>query len=160
ETLLSQNKDAEAEKLLNDAIARAGGAQAASPRLLRARGTFLARTCRWHAAAADFSRAIDLEPNNHETYHELSPLSVQTGDVESYRLLCKQIKEHFGSIVDDPLIADRMGKDCLIHPPADDDLSIESHWAEVAVNLCKSERAKPWAEFYKGLAEYRQGSFD
>jgi len=53
-----------------------------------------------------------------------------------------------------------MGKDCLILPPTDVDLTIESRWAEVTVNLCRSERAKPWAEFCHGLAEYRQGHFD
>jgi tetratricopeptide (TPR) repeat protein len=157
--LLSENKDAEAEKLLNDTLAAAGSTQLDSPRLLRARGSFLARVGRWRDAEADFSRAIDLEPNNHETYHELAPLYVQSGDIDQYRQLCRRIKQQFGSIFDDPLIAERMGKDCLILPPDDDDLSTESRWAEVTVDLCKSQRARPWAEFYKGLAEYRQGQF-
>lgn len=160
ETLLAENKDTEAEQVLNDALAPAGGAPASSARLLRARGNFLARINRWRDAEADFSQAIDLEPDNHETYHELAPLYVQSGDVEAYRHLRQRIKQQFGAILNDPSIADRMCKDCLILPPADGDLAIEKSWAEVTVNLCKSQRAKPWAHFCRGLAEYRQGHFE
>jgi eukaryotic-like serine/threonine-protein kinase len=47
----------------------------------------------------------------------------------------------------------------LILAPSDGDLEIESRWAEATVKLCKSERAKPWSHFCRGLAEYRQGHF-
>jgi hypothetical protein len=52
-----------------------------------------------------------------------------------------------------------MAKDCLILPASRSDLSIENRWAEVTVKLCKSDRARPWSQFCRGLAEYRQGHF-
>ena len=156
DTLLLENKNSQAEQVLNEVLASA--AAQPSARLFRARGNFLAQLCRWHEAERDFAEAIDLEPGNHEAYHELAPLYVQSDDLEAYRQLRLRIKQRFGSILDDPSIADRMGKDCLILPPSGE-LSVEKRWAEVAVNLCKSERAKPWAQFFRSLAEYRQGHF-
>src|SRR5258708_35307596 len=53
-----------------------------------------------------------------------------------------------------------MAKDCLILPCAGADLGIENRWAQATINLCKSERVKPWSQFCRGLAEYRQGHFE
>src|SRR5262249_22591697 len=79
--------------------------------------------------------------------------------LEQYRRLCDRIRKLFGQTLDDPSIADRMAKDCLILPCPGADLTVEARWAEAAVNLCKSERARPWAQLCRGLAEYRKGNF-
>src|SRR5262249_40239240 len=77
--LLDEHKPAEAEQLLNEALAPSDSGRPQSDRLFRARGNFFARTGRWHEAAADFYRAIEHEPENHEAYHELAPVLVKSG---------------------------------------------------------------------------------
>jgi serine/threonine protein kinase/Flp pilus assembly protein TadD len=157
--LLDERQSAEAQNLLNEALAPSDSGQPQSARLLRARGNFLARTGRWHEAAEDFCKAIEYEPENHEAYHELAPVLVQSGELDQYRRLCDRIRQSFGETLNDPSIADRMAKDCLILPCPGADLTVEARWAEVTVKLCKSDRARPWSQFCRGLVEYRQGNF-
>src|SRR5262249_48605050 len=95
EIFLTEQNYAEAEKLLNQTLGPSNGAQYKSPRLLRTLGNFLARTGRWHEAQEAIARAIELEPDNHEAYHELAPLLVQSGDLEAYRQLCQRIRDRF-----------------------------------------------------------------
>jgi tetratricopeptide (TPR) repeat protein len=128
--------------------------------LLRACGAYHGRTGQWTEAAADFSKQIELEPANHEAYHALAAVYVQTGDLEAYGRLCDQIRAQFGSITNDPRIADRMAKDCLILPREEADLTIETKLANAAVTFDERSGVSPWFQFCKGLAEYRVGNFN
>jgi tetratricopeptide (TPR) repeat protein len=126
---------------------------------LRVRGEVLARLGHWREAAANFQQVVELDPNGHDAYHALAPLLIQSGDVAGYRALCKEIRGRFSGCTNDPAIADRMAKDCLILPAPGTDLAIEVRWAEAAVALGKGYGGEVWFQFCKGLAEYRQGRF-
>ena len=123
---------------------------------LRRRGLLLASHCRWKEAAADIARLIKLDPADHNLYHELAPLLVQSGDLPAYRRHCAQELARFTG-TSDPNTADRMAKNCLILPDSGVDLSAVSAWADTAVTAGKDSGAFPWFQFCKGLAEYRQG---
>ena len=86
--LLRERKFDEAEKVFDDFLTPSAESQPKSAGLLRSRGNVRARTGHWKEAAADFSRAVEFEPENHETYHSLAPLLVQSGDLEGYRRHC------------------------------------------------------------------------
>ena len=113
----------------------------------------------WKEAAADFFKAIELEPENHWNYFVLGPLLVQRGDLEAYHRLCAQIRTRFGGTTNDPSIADVLAKACLILPSPGADLSTESKLADVAVTVGKGNKFEAYFQFTKGLAEYRQGHF-
>ena len=127
--------------------------------LLRACGTYYGRIARWQDAAGYFSKIVELEPANHEAYHALAALYLASAQLEAYHNLCNQIRAQFGSITNDPRIADRMAKDCLILPEPGADLTIESRLANVAVSFDEKAATNAWFQFCKGLAEYRVGHF-
>jgi serine/threonine-protein kinase len=125
---------------------------------LRFRGDLWARTGRWKEAAADFSKLIELEPENHENYHLLAPLLVQSGDLDAYRRHCAQVAKRFGK-TNDPTIAERMTKDCLILPSSGADLDIVADMADSAIAADPDHWGATFFQFAKGLSEYRQGHF-
>lgn len=157
--LLSEGNHVEAEQIFRRVLTPQALGERPNTSLLRACGTYHARTSQWEQAMRDFSKWKELEPGNHEPYHALTALCVQTGDLAAYRQLCDQVRAQFGSITNDPRIADRMAKDCLILPPQGGDLSIEASLANVAVSFNETSAANPWFQFCRGLAEYRLGHF-
>ena len=158
DVLMRERKFDEAEQLLDDLLTPAAERQPKSAGLLRARGNLRARTGHWKEAAADFSRVVEFEPEDPEAYRLLAPLLVQSGDLEGYRRHCARIVARFGG-TNDPVIAERMAKDCLILPSPGADLTAESNWANTAVTEGKNHPYLVFFQFVKGLAEYRQGHF-
>ncbi|MBI3850935.1 MAG: serine/threonine protein kinase [Verrucomicrobia bacterium] len=158
DVLMREGKFDDIEPLFNDLLTPTFQTQPKSAGLLRERGAWRARTRHWQEAAADFSRSVEFEPENHEAYHALAPLLVQSGDLQGYRQLCAQELARFRS-TSDPRIAERTAKDCLILPDSGVDLSTVNAWADIAVTAGKDRVYAPWFQFCKGLAEYRQGHF-
>jgi tetratricopeptide (TPR) repeat protein len=156
--LAREGKLDEGENLFSDLLTPAFFTQPESAQLLRQRGNLRARLGHWKAAAADFSRLVDFEPENHLAYHELAPLLVQSGDLQGYRLHCARELARFAG-TSDPNAAERMAKDCLILADSGVDLSAVSALADTAVTAGKDSNDLPWFQFCKGLAEYRQGHF-
>jgi tetratricopeptide (TPR) repeat protein len=117
-----------------------------------------ARAAQWTNAVADFSKLIELEPTNHEFYHALAPLLVQSVDLEGYHRHCARLLARFGQ-TSDLVIADRTAKDCLILPSSGVDLSAVGRLAETTVSLGSTDDYLPYFEGTKALAEYRQGHF-
>jgi len=126
--------------------------------LLNARGHGLASRGQWTEAAEAFTKAVELQPTNYWFYHLLAPLLVQSGDVDGYRRFRQLVIARFGSS-EDPIVAERMAKDCLILPSSGTDLDRIAQMADSAVSLGKDHPALTWFQFAKGLAEYRQGRF-
>jgi tetratricopeptide (TPR) repeat protein len=158
--LQTRRKYAEAERVLNEVLTPAALSQPKSAALQSKLADLHARTGRWKEAAADFSRLIEFEPANHLYYHALAALLATSGDQGSYRGICKKIRDRFGGTTDNPNIADRMAKACLILPALGRDISTENRLADVAVRVGKTPRDEPYFQFCKGLAEYRQGNFE
>ena len=116
-------------------------------RIFAIRGGFFARRGLWQPAASDLTRAVQLDPQNHQFYHALAPLLAAEGDLTSYRQLCARILTHFAQ-ANDPSIADRMAKDCLILPSSGVDLSAAGRMADMAAT-----GGHPYFFLCKGLAE-------
>jgi eukaryotic-like serine/threonine-protein kinase len=148
----------EAEKLVSELLTPELEGDPQSAGWLRFRGDLWARTGRWKEAAADFSKLIELEPENHENYHMLAPLLVQSGDLDAYRRHCAQVVKRFGK-ADDPAIAERMAKDCLILASSGADLDVVDDMIDSALAAGPDYWAATFFQFAKGLSEYRQGHF-
>jgi serine/threonine-protein kinase len=85
-------------------------------------------------------------------------LLVQSGDLDAYRRLCVRILGQFAATTN-PVVAERMAKDCLfVSPPASDFPAI-ARMVETAVAAGPNHQYWPYFQFVKGLAEYRQGRF-
>ncbi|MFO1514299.1 MAG: ECF-type sigma factor [Verrucomicrobiota bacterium] len=156
--LSAQKKSSDVESLLTDYLTPEFIGTPESVSVLNLRMEFFARSGRWQAAAADADRAVALQPAEHLHYHALAPLLVASENWDAYRQLCGEIVLRFGD-TKDVFVADRMAKDCLIHPAAGTDLPRIAALAEIAVTGGKDHPAFPFFQFCKGLAEYREGHF-
>ncbi|PWU20290.1 MAG: hypothetical protein C5B50_04300 [Verrucomicrobia bacterium] len=125
---------------------------------LRARASQEAMTGKWKAAAADYARLIESEPDDHMHYHSLAPLLVQLGDMAGYERHRQRVLAQFGSTTN-PVIAERMAKDCFLLPWSGPDAEKAGAMADRAVSLGKDHTYFLFFEFAKALAEYRQGHF-
>jgi len=157
--LLSEGKWAEVELLFNQPAATTKGGPPLTAALLRSRGVFRARTAHWKDAAADFSSAITLEPDNPDSYHPLGPLLVQQGDLSRYRSYRTDCLARFG-LTADPVVAERIAKSCLLLPATEPELGTLSSMADTAVSAGSNNWRWANFQFAKGLAEHRMGRFD
>jgi len=123
-----------------------------------ARGLTRARHGRCAEAAADFAKAIELRPDDHEVWHWQAAALVQSGQLDAYRELRRKGVERFGNTTD-PNTAERIAKDFLILPCSEPDLEIAAKMAENAVSAPPNHPDMTWFQLGKGLAEYRQGRF-
>jgi hypothetical protein len=78
--------------------------------------------------------------------------------MEEYRRLCERILRQFAG-TSDPVVAERMAKDCLFIPPPPSELNNIARMVETAVAGGPNHQYWPYFQFVKGLAEYRQGRF-
>jgi serine/threonine protein kinase len=112
----------------------------------------------WPASIRNFSRSITAEPTNHLSHQCLGPMLLQVGDVDGYQKHRQRVLAQFGD-TDDPAIAERIGKDCLILPPPDSELQKIAKMADKAITASPTNEAWPYHLLVKGLSEYRQGHF-
>ena len=125
---------------------------------LRRQADALAGRGKLSEAAADMAKAVELDPTDHWYWFVLAPLVVENGDVQGYHKLCQAMLARFGA-TNDPSIAERTAKVCLLLPVAVAELATASRLSELAVADGKDS---PWLPYYqctKGLSEYRQGRF-
>ena len=110
----------------------------------------------WKAAVATTTNLIESDPAGDNSYR-LATLLVASEDLAGYRRLCPAILAKFKG-TNDPYIANRVAKACLILPSSGADLKEVAVLADTAVtgtNLVEL----PWFQLTKGLAEYRLGHF-
>jgi len=151
--MISREQYAEAERILKQI-----GPNPASSSIFNVLGILRARRGEYPLAVPNFTRVIELVPNDHDAYHSLAPLLAFTGDKETYRSLCSKMIEKFGKTYN-PAIAERTGRDCLILPPPASELPAISRLADVAIGAGPEHKSWPYFEFVKGLAEYRRGHY-
>jgi eukaryotic-like serine/threonine-protein kinase len=152
--LLSQGRFAEAETLMHSVPPIIANASA----IYNVIGDQHGRRGEWAGAISNYSVSIKIDPANHYAYHYLAPLLLQTGDEQGYLRLRDQMLHQF-TATSDPIIAERISKDCLILPPAAVDLPAISRMAETAAAAAATNSLAPYFEFVKGLADYRQKNF-
>jgi serine/threonine protein kinase len=152
--LLSQGKMEEAEQVISDIPPNIRQGSIFYNALAEVYG----RQGNWAGAIRNFNRSVTADPTNHYAYHYLAPVLIQTGDVAAYRVNCERALSEFGETAD-PVVAERIAKDCLMIPPPAASLSKLAKMADTAVAAGPNDRAWPYYAFVKGLAEYRQGHF-
>jgi Flp pilus assembly protein TadD len=118
---------------------------------------FRAQRGQFAEAAADLVRVREVNPDDHEVWHQLAALLVASGQFDVYREHCRSSVERFGSTAD-PHTAERIAKDCLSLPDSGADLDVVAKMADTAAAVT-NHRSTPWFQLVKGLAEYRQGRF-
>jgi tetratricopeptide (TPR) repeat protein len=118
----------------------------------------LAKNGRWSEAAPLAYDLHKADPNSVANYHKLLPVLVANGDFEKYRLLCREAVARFRQTTN-VFDADKMAKDCLIHPSADVDLKAVSAMADLAVTKGKDYSAFHFFQCCKAMAEYRLGNY-
>jgi tetratricopeptide (TPR) repeat protein len=123
---------------------------------LVSKGNAQARAGQWANAIATFCRLKELDPNNYDSYHSLASLLTQSGETQAYRQQCAQVLLRFGA-TQDPVIAERVAKDCSILPSPDDVAAI-ARLADTALSQGTNHTYFIFFQFAKGLAEYRLGN--
>ena len=113
---------------------------------------------RFTEATADFTRAIELQPDDEEVWTCLATVLAKSGQLDAYRELCRKSVARFGETTD-PVIAERIAGACLILHSSGADLATIARMADTAVTAAPDHAAMTWFQFAKGWAEYRQGRF-
>src|SRR6266542_2051556 len=150
---LSRNRFEEAEEIVSQLPNHPAAAS-----IFNVLGVVHARREQWSAAIKNYTKVVELRPADHEAYHCLAPLLVQAGDSDAYRHHRERILRQFAG-TSNPVVAERMAKDCLFVPPPAADLTAIARMAETAVAAGPNHQYWPYSQFVKGLAEYRQGRF-
>jgi serine/threonine protein kinase/WD40 repeat protein/tetratricopeptide (TPR) repeat protein len=119
-------------------------------------GDTCARLGRWDQALAALGQVAELGPGNHWYVYQAAALHLRAGDVAAYRRACRAMLERFGD-TDQPDVADRTAKTCLLAAGAVTDLDRVLNLADRAVTGTEKHRWYRWFVFGKALAEYRAG---
>ena len=122
------------------------------------RGNARARRADWNGAAADFAKAIALRPEKHPLWYQQTMLMLACGDETGYRKHCRDMLDRFGA-TQDPVIAERTAKSCLLLPCGIEQLHSAASLAETALARGAGHQYLPFFELAKGLVEYREGNF-
>jgi len=113
--LLAQRKPGEADALADEILTPALARKPEGAALLRSRGNLRARTLRWQDAASDFSRAIDLEPDNRDAYDALAVILARAGDGAAFGAHAERVLARFAATTE-PFLAQPIALDCLMLP--------------------------------------------
>ncbi len=156
ETLRREGKLSEVEQLFTNLLASLG--QPPRVKLFGNRAVFRLKCGRLEEAATDLAAVIESNPDDHWNWYLLAPVLAAGGNPPKYHKHCEAMLTRFGS-TNDPVIAERTAKACLLLPAAGPDLEAASRLAELAVTVGKEHELLGFFQFAKALAEYRQGHF-
>jgi WD40 repeat protein/serine/threonine protein kinase/tetratricopeptide (TPR) repeat protein len=118
-----------------------------------------ARLRHWKEAAADYDRGLALDPGDHEQWYMSGFLCLQVGDPDGYRRHCRELLRRFGD-TQDPMIAERTAKLCLLRPEAGGDLGPALRLADRAVDGTERNTIYPHYQAVKGFADCRAGRYE
>jgi serine/threonine protein kinase len=157
--LLEQHKPDQIDPVFAALLPPEGQFKPECASLLLARCEARARSGRWTHAASDATVLLAHDPDNHENFHTLAPLLVQLGNLAEYKRLCRTILAKFSGTTN-PVVADRMAKDCLILPSSEVDAESTAALADEAVNHRSPPSTSPYFDFCKALGEFRIGHYE
>jgi serine/threonine protein kinase/WD40 repeat protein len=112
----------------------------------------------WDEASSIYALLAEAHPDDHWFWYRSAPLCLQTGNVEGYRRVCREMLTRFGN-TDKPYIAERTAKTCSLAPEAVSDLAPVLKLADQAVTGTEKHSHYRWFVLAKGLAEYRAGHY-
>ena len=111
----------------------------------------------WTAAATEYERILKLDPEDEMEWLRAATVHALSGE-EEYRRLCDEILSRFGE-TEDPVVAERIAKACLLLPPKNSHLEVASRLAEQAATQDPDHEFILWFDVTRGLARYRRGDF-
>jgi len=157
--LVRAGKLAEAEQPLNRLLNETNDSGLTTSEIRTARAFLRAENGRFKAATSDLQEVIDADPSEHEVWFFLTPLFIQTGELDEYRDHCRKMLARFQQTINAP-IAERTAKCCLLMPSvlSPSEMATAFKLAERAVALAKKGEPAPWRRMTLSLAEYRQGN--
>jgi serine/threonine-protein kinase len=126
----------------------------------RLRGMLL-KQGRASEVCAAWKEELAARPPAHDDWFGYAELCLFLGDEAEYRLARRTLLAQFAA-TNDPTVAERVARACLLLPAPEDELGQAVALIERAVAGGRSghELAYPYFLFAEGLARYRQGRFD
>jgi serine/threonine-protein kinase len=126
----------------------------------RARGLLL-RLGRGAEARAAWKEELADHPARHDEWFGYAELCLFLGDETEYRRARRELLAQFGSSTDS-VVAERVGRACLLLTGTEDEVTQAAALTERAVNSKGSQYdwSRPYFHFANGLAHYRRGRFD
>ncbi len=121
---------------------------------------FHARHVRWKEALPHATKAVECEPTDVVNYMSLLVLLAAHGDLENYRLYCRELLDRFRE-PKDAISGEGIAKVCLMLPSSGVDLALVERTGgrRSSGRINDQDPYIPYSQFAKGLAEYRQGRF-
>jgi tetratricopeptide (TPR) repeat protein len=110
----------------------------------------------WKSAARAFDHALTLEPHDHYQWYQSSAAHLRIGDRDGYRRICREMLDRFGQ-TQDPAIAERVAKTCLLVPDPSLDQARVEKLVERAITGTERHYFYPFFCAVKGIAEFRGG---
>jgi tetratricopeptide (TPR) repeat protein len=126
--------------------------------LLPHRGEWRARQGDWTNAMQDFSKALDLDLGDQDSYHALVPLLVQDENWEAYGTLRSLYLARFGR-TNDPAGAPLLAADWLLKPFPTAEGDVAEELAGTGAGGESNGNQPPQRQLAMGLADYRAGHF-
>lgn len=125
------------------------------PQQIFDRARELARKGDWEPAAAQFAKGLDVYPEEHWQWYRSGALDAYLNHTDEYRNRCRKMLELFGD-AQDPYIAERTGKLCLLLPDA---VPNDSRPAQLVDKAVGKRPEVSWFQLAAAIAKYRAGKF-
>jgi tetratricopeptide (TPR) repeat protein len=103
-------------------------------------------------------KGIERDPSDHWNWYCEAPLCLQRGDIRGYCRVCREMLARF-SQTDDPAIAERTAKTCLLRPGAVSDIRPVRQLADRAITGTEQHKFYRYFLLTKAMADYRAGDF-
>lgn len=121
---------------------------------LRQRGHLLARASKWKDAIGSLEKVIAMAQDDESSRYYVAYLYAMTGDREGYRKHCKAMLARHGA-TQNPTLAERVSKPCMLMPDAGLDLAPIVELAQVSVGGTEQH---PYYRYFlstRALAHFR-----
>ena len=121
----------------------------------------LMRQGRRPEALAAWKEQLAGRPTSYDEWYGYAELCLFLGDEAEYRRARRELLAQF-STTTDPVVAERVGRGCLLLPGTEDELRQASALTDLAVAAegPQFDSFRPYFHFAKGLAHYRWGQHD
>jgi serine/threonine-protein kinase len=160
--VIARGRRDEAERALAEILAKQpdhAPTRTRAERFYRQCGDADAQRGEWARVAADYAQLLKLRPDDHTLWYWAGTVLAELDDAVAYRKHRRAMLERFG-VTEDPTIAERTAKVCLLLPAEANELKRMSALAELAVTKGIGRIELPYFHLVRGLAEYRRGNRD
>lgn len=154
---VTKDPDAGRRKLL-DVFGGMMDSESPNGQLYAGRAAIFARIGNWREAAADLSKAIELNRSESSAWYQLAPVLLMMNDRPGYDRHRHRALAQFANSAD-PVVAARIASLALLVPASEDDLTKALKLADYAALAEYADGYLGSRQLAKGLAEYRRGRF-